>query len=293
MSDSWKSLIDPERPCWADYRSLLDRLPAERFPGLSDLDLLHRGRAVNQRGQAIRFVADEPVSAEAYERQVYADGRVSTRAGSWHDLFNALVWCRLPRLKSAMNALHVAHLPEAAGGRRGPVRDAVTLLDENGLLLVSTDRALSAALAARDWRQAFVGLRERWKSHARVVVCGHALLEKLLRPYKAISGHALLLQVDAAWSGRLGELPLALLDQVLSRRLLTDGVLVSPRALAPLPLMGVPGWEAGQDDDFYADKEVFRPAPPGHVPRPALEIGTDMLPGHDSGHFKPGRGGAQ
>ena len=35
----------------------------------------------------------------------------------------------------------------------------------------------------------------------------------------------------------------------------------APADLAPLPLMGIPGWwtSGDQDDRFYADRAVFRP----------------------------------
>jgi len=60
---------------------------------------------------------------------------------------------------------------------RGPVRDALTLFDENAVLLQAPD-ALWDALQARDWPRLFVDARAQW-AQARVVLFGHALLEKL------------------------------------------------------------------------------------------------------------------
>jgi hypothetical protein len=31
------------------------------------------------------------------------------------------------------------------------------------------------------------------------------------------------------------------------------------RVYNPLPVLGVPGWHARQDEEFYADVKVFRP----------------------------------
>ena len=43
-------------------------------------------------------------------------------------------------------------------------------------------------------------------------------------------------------------------------RLREDDLLDTTNGLSPLPLMGVPGWwGGGQDEAFYADKDVFRP----------------------------------
>jgi len=48
--------------------------------------------------------------------------------------------------------------------------------------------------------------------------------------------------------------------------------------LSPLPLMGIPGWWAGgpQDQSFYDDQSVFRPAASHHV----------IAPIHDTGHLE-------
>ena len=80
---------------------------------------------------------------------------------------------------------------------RAGQRDALTLLDESGVIVAGDAPELLAALTARDWRRAFVSLREEWR-RVRVVVCGHAILEKLLQPYKSLTAHALLLPLDGA-----------------------------------------------------------------------------------------------
>ena len=171
--------------------------------------------------------------------------------------------------KSAFNALHVTAPEVTQPGRRGPLRDAVTLLDESGLLLLSDDRRLLAALRQQDWRQAFVTLREAWADHTRMLVSGHAVLEKLLDPYKAITAKALLILVP----GHVLNLPWAQVDQLVSGQLLAHKWLQRPRDLAALPVMGVPGWWAStpQDSKFYADQDVFRAPGPGWSAAPLLE----------------------
>jgi hypothetical protein len=34
---------------------------------------------------------------------------------------------------------------------------------------------------------------------------------------------------------------------------------LSTAVFTPLPVLGVPGWRPGQDEDFYLDETVFRP----------------------------------
>jgi len=217
-------------------------------------------------GAPIQFATASALPGADYEREIYESGQVSTREDNWHDLFNALVWCRLPRLKAALNALHYRHLDEAHDGRRGPVRDAVTLLDESGALVVSSDRALLDALARRDWESAFRGQGTTWATSARVVICGHALLEKQLAPYKAMTAHCLLLYTRKDSLRSIDTDDLQDLDSHVSNALLGNHLLSDSTALSPLPLAGIPGWwtAGAQDEAFYSDRAVFRwPAQPG------------------------------
>jgi hypothetical protein len=206
-----------------------------------------------------------------YEHHIYENGQVSTRANDWHDLFNALVWCRLPRFKSAMNAVHYRHLHEAAEGRRGRQRDALTLLDENGAVVLSPRRELLDRLARRDWQGAFQAARDAWTAPVKVLICGHALLEKFLRPYKAVTAHVLLVHLPAEAIPPAGNF-LGRVDEWLAARLLAGRLVRRPRELSPLPLAGVPGWwTAGpQDAAFYDDRTVFRPPAPDFE-APALQ----------------------
>jgi hypothetical protein len=260
---NWNANIDARQPCWDGYRELLARLDGACFPDAESLEAVLPPGAVSGGGAPICFVAAGQLPGVAYERHIFETGQVSTREDNWHDLFNALAWCRLPRFKAAMNALHYHNLAAARQGRRGTARDALTLLDESGALVVSRHRALLEALAARDWSRAFLDLRDAWKTDSHIVICGHALLEKLLAPYKSITAHVLLLQVDTP-AGRLrADRFLPRLDEWLGNRLPAGGLCDTPAALSPLPLAGVPGWwsETPQDSAFYADVIVFRPPP--------------------------------
>jgi hypothetical protein len=51
------------------------------------------------------------------------------------------------------------------------------------------------ALHARDWQRLMVALRPLWV-HSRLLPVGHALLEKLVAPRKAITAHLLCLPTD-------------------------------------------------------------------------------------------------
>lgn len=208
-------------------------------------------RAVrNAAGRPIRFAAPDAAGADAYEEHIGRTGEVPTRDNR-HDFFNALVWLAFPSAKARLNALQAAAI--AAGGvgaRRGPVRDAATLIDENAIVLVTQRVDLVEALRRRDWTTLFVTQRAAWHSALRPWVFGHALMDKLVAPYKGITAHALpvalpadstLSQVDAAVA--------AALDATLT-----------PRRLLPLPVLGIPEWADNSAPGYYDDVAVFRPA---------------------------------
>lgn len=269
---SWNANIDVRRPCWDGYRDLLARLDGASFPDAACLDaLLPPGTVSGGGGAALRFVAAGALPGVSYERHIYETGEVPTREHNWHDLFNALAWCRWPRLKAAMNAAHYRQLEEPGGHcspGRGPLRDALTLLDESGALMIARNRNILQALARRDWQHAFQLLRCAWQGDVRVVLCGHALLEKSLAPYKSMTAHALLLQVDTI--PLQGEAPLRQVDAELAERLSAGALLADLSDLSPLPLAGIPRWwqVTPQDPDFYADRAVFREPPADLRPAP-------------------------
>jgi hypothetical protein len=131
------------------------------------------------------------------------------------------------------------------------LRDALTLFDENVLVLAAPS-PVRQALIQRDWHALFVKHRQAW-ALAQVTVFGHALLEKLLKPYKAITAHVWLLPEDAP----LGD---AEIDAHLTSSL-SEQTLV-PKPFLPLPVLGIPGWSPlNARPDFYSDDRVFRPKP--------------------------------
>ena len=91
-------------------------------------------------------------------------------------------------------------------------------------------------------------------ARSRLLLFGHALLEKLVSPYKSITAHVF----TEAVPEELGE-DLAGWDAWLVSRL--DSAAMARKPFTPLPVLGVPGWCADNHDaGFYADTAVFRPA---------------------------------
>jgi len=211
------------------------------------------------RGQRLAFIPQDELPPDtAYEAHIAATGCVPTRH-NLHDFFNALTWFDFPRIKAALSARGSAAVDALGiGPTRGGTRDALTVFDENAVLFACDDPALSAALRAFDWKTLFIDRRIAWNARCEVRCFGHALLEKLVFPYKACTGHAWIVDVPSGYFSRTRAARDAFLDDHVSRALL-EGEAFSSQMFAPLPVLGIPGWWRENDaPSFYDDSSVFR-----------------------------------
>jgi len=209
----------------------------------------------------LRFVPQEELSAGiAYESFIRDQHCVPTR-DNLHDFFNGLIWLHWPMLKLHLNQLQSQAIVKAGGvgQQRGKLRDAITVLDENGAIFLAP-APLVEALQAKDWKRLMVQLRPLW-SQACLWPVGHALLEKLVQPRKPMCAHVLCLPWDeAAHSLRSATLPAAL-DARMAQDVLTSAEVLATKPFSPLPVLGVPGWWAPNENfSFYDDSLVFRSA---------------------------------
>jgi hypothetical protein len=218
-------------------------LAAERT--LASLNALADARGVRTAsGQPVRFVEPAQISGY-YEVSVHETGRVATRPDSLHDWLNALAWLAFPRAKARINALHARTIP-AEGGRRGRLRDLLTLFDEGGALVLTDDAELIELLRRCEWKALFWERRERVAHAMRVLVFGHAVLEQAFAPRPGITCKALVVHPGADPDERIA----AWLDALPGN--------ASPKDLGPLPVFGYPGWMDGQSAGFYEDARYFR-----------------------------------
>lgn len=239
--------VDWSRPWLAPYARLQQRAQAvlAARPEATVWQVLD---ALGDCGR--RFVPQESLPpGEAYEYFVQRTHGVPTR-DNLHDWFNGLVWQRFAQTKARLNALQAGAIAEAGVGQhRGPLRDAITLLDENGAFLIAS-APVWQALQERQWRRLFVDLRCEWQQ-ARLLLFGHALLEKLVQPRKPVTAHVFCLPQ-----------PLRLMENVdadVASQLSAEHLAGKP--FVPLPVLGVPGWWRDNENfSFYDDSAVFRPA---------------------------------
>jgi hypothetical protein len=241
--------IDWERPWLAPYREVGARVAGRvTVGGRSVAEALNAEPGLPRLSgeRPLGFVPPDRSGGEAYEAFIARAASVPTR-DNLHDFFNGLVWLVHPDLKRHLNERQAEEIARSGiQATRGAVRDALTLFDENAALVCDLPPPLCEALRQRDWQRLFVAQRGGWQG-ARVILFGHALLEKLLLPRKPVTAHAWLVPGPAA------DLRSHLADWL------------SPAALAskshcPLPVLGVPGWwPANASPSFYGDPSVFRP----------------------------------
>jgi Protein of unknown function (DUF3025) len=211
--------------------------------------------ALNECGKdcAVRFVPQSALpEGMAYEAFIFETKTVPTR-DNLHDFFNGLAWLRFPLVKARLNALQYAEIQKHGVKQlRGAFRDALTLFDENAAFLCTDLHApVIAALREHDWHSAFQTHRNLLAEHPPVLF-GHALLEKLVSPYKSIVAHVFPSQSAT---------DLEAIDTRVVANLSESSMI--PKPFAPLPVLGVPTWwPANENPDFYTDNTVFR------APRP-------------------------
>jgi hypothetical protein len=244
-------LVTRETGWQQDWRHILNRLACGR-------------RLTTHRGLPLQFVAQAALpEGVAYEAFIGATGSVPTRH-NLHDFFNGLVWLSFPAIKAQLNALQAREIAGAATSRpastRGKLRDAATIFDENAALLVVRDEEWANLFRAHRWQELFLERRSDFASHCDVRLFGHALMEKLVAPYKAITAHAWLIVAPPdywALDKNAGRRERDLwLDGAVSREIATG---LARSGFTPLPVSGVPGWWPDQDRCFYDDRTVFRP----------------------------------
>lgn len=241
---------------WPDlvaYNQLLQK----HHPGLTSLS-----------GKDLYFVAQEERQesvSDHYEVRIYQDGEIQTRERNWHDFFQVLMWCQFPLTKRKINQLHA----EAVLGRlskpptssiRSPVENCLTLFDECGMIIAASERRLLDLINQFKWRELFINHRSSFEKQIDCYMFGHAMYEKSLQPYIGMTANSLCLLVDEDFFDQNRTARIRKVDQLACDYFSAQPCLCTSD-LHPLPLLGIPGWDArNKQPEFYDNSEYFRKA---------------------------------
>jgi hypothetical protein len=278
MSIAWDPDFAERSPMFEPLRAAAADLRTPYWPGGDDLNRIvaSRGRPiVTASGMPLRFVA-QPLRQESFEDKfeprIFLRGEVQFRPCNWHDLCNALVWLTFPRAKAALNQRHYRELERqraSSAANRGPAQDALTLLDEGGVIVATADPALGALLTGFAWKELFWRRRAAVIERMRFYLIGHALYEKALQPFTGVTGRGVLFEVAPDFFSLPLPQQLDQLDAQLAARIMEPGWFRATRELAPVPLLGVPGWCADNEQErYYDDTAYFRPPRSAVTPVP-------------------------
>jgi hypothetical protein len=276
MAIAWNPDFAEHAAAFAPLRAAAHELHGPALPGCADFNRVLAARArpiVNAAGQALRFVeqlARPAVFADQYEPRIFLRGEVQFAARDTHDVFNALAWLTFPRIKGALNGRHYRELERRCGGgahNRSPARDALTLFDESGVIVVTSDAALGRLLAGHAWKELFWTRREEVMKHMRFYLLGHGLYAKMLAPFVGVTGRGVLCEVPVEFMAQPLTRQLEELDARVAVRIGSEADALATRDFMPVPLLGIPGWCADSEAEGYYDNAAyFRPPPTAATP---------------------------
>jgi hypothetical protein len=234
------------------------------WPTLDNCQRLLAGKGIaNAAGLPLRFVSQGPKFGkpeDKYEARIYLQGEVQVRSQNWHDLFNVLVWLTFPKSKAALNRRHFLAASESekkAEKNRGPVQDALTLFDEGGVVVACSNSRLTELLVDFKWKELFWANREAVIASMKFFLFGHAIYEKVLQPFTGVTGRAVIFPVAADFFAASLVQQLQLLDEKLAGYLNNPQHFNRTTELAPIPILGVPGWNAENEREAYYENEAY------------------------------------
>ena len=270
MADYWNTDWLNRSDMFAPLRAVGARLPEFGWPNCEMLTALadDAGRVVNAQGLRVRFVPQGPKPEsfeDGFEPRAFLKGEVQLRPLDWHDVFNALVWITFPTTKAVINARHYESLSGASAssgetGNRSPERDALTLFDEEGMVVLSSDAGLLDLVRSFGWKELLWNRRREVGERMRFFLFGHALYHKALDPFVGMTGKAVLLGVPDGFTKMPLNSQVAETDRLLAAHVWNRARMLHGREFSPLPMLGVPGWwPANEQESFYENTGYFRP----------------------------------
>lgn len=194
---------------------------------------------------------------EKYEPRVYLKNELQTRTHNWHDFFNAIIWLKFTKTKTALNSLHYKQaITKENGSNRSLLENRITQFDECGAVIISDNEEMLELIRNHQWQKLFIDHQDQFNGHLKCIIFGHAIFEKALNPYVGMTCHCILLHNNDILS-EVKHGSFAQLDSYLSK-LWLDVIATSPEKFHAFPVLGIPGYWGKQDFIFYNNRKYFR-----------------------------------
>ena len=244
-------------PVFHDVAEFLPWAENEQWPAVESLNSSPAELTHRYTGMPLVFekqTADLVLDGMHYEQRIYQRGQIATRENNWHDLFNAMMWLKYPRIKSALNARQWNDVRQHGLKSRTPGQCAMTLFDEAGAIVTMPAEMLEC-WRRHDWNGLFIEHADTWRSgRAAVAVFGHALLDHALVTETLLVAKCIVLEDQA-------DLPASF--DALADAIQSEKALRANNELRTLPLCGIPGWHSATDSaGFVSTAACFSPLSP-------------------------------
>ncbi len=238
---------------------------AQVVPRAADVEL---PRFVKQSREALLEVG-------GYEQHVAQLGAVPTRPRHWHDFFNMIVWAHFPKLRWALNSIHVDPRVGPIDPRNGraPAQNLAATFDESGVLVVSSSRSLLEELRALRFKRVLWERREELVATTHFWIVGHGTLESLLTPHPGLAAKGLLLHVPAIPAASELDALRFDIDARAAQRVASWRERLT--VLDPVPLLGLPGYCDNERAAFYDDARYFRFERASRRPASSADVGFE------------------
>lgn len=163
-----------------------------------------------------------------------------------------------------INAIHIPRAKRRIEGgdvgRRTAVENMLSLFDEGGVVITSSDASLLQLIKDFKWKELFWQRRDELADKFDCITFGHAMYEKALAPYIGMTANAILLQVDESYFAKPLAERLAYIDRQLAAIFEAGEQYTQPHDLNPFPVLGMPGWDADNvHEAYYDNSRYFRP----------------------------------
>jgi len=268
----WRPNFDSDSPMFEPLRPLLTSF--RRYANWPELDSYQRlldsleQPLCTHHGVALKIVPQDgkPKHFEQhYAPRIFLTGEIQTRTRNWHDFFQLLTWCIFPKTKAIINAIHNSSAKTrieggAKLGHRTPMENMLSLFDEGGAIVLSSDETLLQLVRDFEWRELFWYRRDELATKLEFITFGHAMYEKGLKPYLGMTANTVLLKVEENYFAQPLTERLANIDIQLAAIFEKKERYVKPRDLNPFPLLGLPGWDGDNAiETYYDNADYFRP----------------------------------